>query len=615
MRITLLTIIALTLSFICLGQSPEGFKYQAVVRDASSNPMTDQAVGIQITIQQGSIGGAVVYQETFAPTTNGYGLVNLEIGTGISTDDFTMIDWANGPYFMETAVDLTGGTTYEVMGTSQLMSVPYALYAKTSGNGEGPQGDQGIQGETGIQGEQGETGDQGPVGLTGVQGIQGEQGEDGDQGPIGSTGAQGEQGIQGETGVQGIQGVTGDQGPIGLTGIQGIQGETGAQGTQGATGVQGIQGEQGEDGVGIAQNLSVSGDTLSISDGNSIVLPSEESCLDASNIELSSSIVDVYANSSQVNQAIGTCVQYTAAEDISNGSVCVTVISNNKVMAANPSVLGSQMEYEKLIGIALEDAVAGETVRILEEGYCTVRADELLLGSPTQIEIQLSSSNSGNTLSLAETIFTFMDSGGDGGDYSNNQEYEITFDAGSGNTAEIVIDSESAWNFEHFSSGSMYDRLGFQTSNDGISWANASIMGMCSSDEVNPPWSQYQVNEMNGYIFPETFVGLEPLTSSNPTANNNGSQMALQSLPAIIAPGARYLKFYFRSDGSVSRDGWKFKIKSSNPVFQVNDLLYLSGTNLENASNTATGSAALGYGLLGVFNGTGSYVFARIHDR
>ena len=395
-------------------------------------------------------------------------------------------------------------------------------------------------------------------------------------------------------------------------GTQGIQGETGPEGPQGD---QGMQGEQGEDGVGIAQTLTISGDTLSISDGNSIVLPSEESCLDASNIELSSSIVDVYANSSQVNQAIGTCVQYTAAEDISNGSVCVTVISNNKVMAANPSDLGSQMEYEKLIGIALEDAVAGETIRILEEGYCTVRADEILFGVP-QSEVLLNQTTNGNTYSVEETTVTFMDSGGDGANYSNGEDYSITFDAGSGNTAEIVIDSLSTWEFEH-GSISMYDRLGFQTSTDGIIWNNASIMGMCSSIDINPPWSTSQDNDMNGYVFPETFNGSEPFVFGplNPISNNNGSQMALQILPAIIAPGTRYLRFYFTSDNSLNRPGWNFKIKGNSTVFQVNDLLYLSGTNLENASNTATGSAALGYGLLGAENGSGSYVFARIHDR
>lgn len=166
MRKLILSLVAIvTIALTSFGQAPEGFKYQAVVRDASSNPMTDQAVGMQITIQQGSIGGAVVYQETFASTTNGYGLVNLEIGTGTSVDDFSSIDWSNGPYFIETAVDVTGGTSYAVMGTSQLMSVPYALYAKTSGNGEGPQG------EVGPQGPQGEPGPEGPPGEDGQGGV------------------------------------------------------------------------------------------------------------------------------------------------------------------------------------------------------------------------------------------------------------------------------------------------------------------------------------------------------------------------------------------------------------------------------------------------------------
>jgi hypothetical protein len=82
----------------------------------------------------------------------------LEIGSGTSTDDFTTIDWANGPYFMETAVDVTGGTSYSVMGTSQLMSVPYALYANTSGNGAGPAGPAGNDGATGATGMQGADG-------------------------------------------------------------------------------------------------------------------------------------------------------------------------------------------------------------------------------------------------------------------------------------------------------------------------------------------------------------------------------------------------------------------------------------------------------------------------
>ena len=136
MKNLLVSVIAIaTISLSSFGQAPEGFKYQAVVRNASNAILINQAVGLRMTIQQGSIGGTNVYQEIFADTTNAYGLVNSEIGTGtvVGLGTFANIDWSAGPYFMETAIDITGGTTYSVMGTSQLMSVPYALYAKTSG--------------------------------------------------------------------------------------------------------------------------------------------------------------------------------------------------------------------------------------------------------------------------------------------------------------------------------------------------------------------------------------------------------------------------------------------------------------------------------------------------
>lgn len=132
-KIILSIVTTVVLSGITLAQAPQGFKYQAVVRDAN-NIVVNQAVGVQLTIQQGSIGGTAVYTETFAPTTNAYGLVNLEIGTGTTSDDFSTIDWSNGPYYIETAIDLTGGSSYAVMGTSQLMSVPYALYANEVAN-------------------------------------------------------------------------------------------------------------------------------------------------------------------------------------------------------------------------------------------------------------------------------------------------------------------------------------------------------------------------------------------------------------------------------------------------------------------------------------------------
>jgi uncharacterized protein (TIGR02145 family) len=116
-------------------QSPEKMSYQAVIRDGSNNLVSSTAVGMQISILQGSASGTAVYVETQEPTTNANGLVNVEIGTGTTSDDFSAIDWANGPYFIKTETDPngeTGGIDYTINGTSQLLSVPYALHAKTA---------------------------------------------------------------------------------------------------------------------------------------------------------------------------------------------------------------------------------------------------------------------------------------------------------------------------------------------------------------------------------------------------------------------------------------------------------------------------------------------------
>jgi hypothetical protein len=251
-KILVSLVAAATLSFSSFGQAPEGFKYQAVVRDAGNTILNSQTVGLRMTIQQGAIGGTTVYAETFAPTTNAYGLVNLEIGNGtVVSGTFANIDWSAGPYFMETAVDVTGGTNYSVMGTSQLMSVPYALYAKTSGNGQGPEGPQGIQGPAGVDGTNGTNGTNGIDGVDGAQGpqgIQGPAGVDGTNGTNGIDGADGATGPQGIQGIAGIDGATGPQGPQGLTGPQGTQGIQGIAGTNGIDGVDGVDGQDGATG-------------------------------------------------------------------------------------------------------------------------------------------------------------------------------------------------------------------------------------------------------------------------------------------------------------------------------------------------------------------------------
>jgi len=122
----LFTILAAVLLTATLwAQSPEKMSYQAVIRNSSDALVTNTQIGMEINIRQGSQTGTIVYTETQSPTTNTNGLVSIEIGGGTG---FNTIDWANDTYYIETKTDPTGGTTYTITGTSQLLSVPYALH-------------------------------------------------------------------------------------------------------------------------------------------------------------------------------------------------------------------------------------------------------------------------------------------------------------------------------------------------------------------------------------------------------------------------------------------------------------------------------------------------------
>ncbi len=130
MAILTITLTNLLISSSVFAQSPQKMSYQAVIRDAGNVLVTSHAVGMRISILQGSVSGTVVYTETQTPTTNANGLVTIEIGVGTG---FDAINWASGPYFIKTETDPTGGTNYTaIVGTSQLLSVPYAMFSKTS---------------------------------------------------------------------------------------------------------------------------------------------------------------------------------------------------------------------------------------------------------------------------------------------------------------------------------------------------------------------------------------------------------------------------------------------------------------------------------------------------
>ena len=129
-KISTLAVILFT-SLTMYSQTPELMSYQAVVRDADSELLTDQAVGMKISILEDTASGTPVYVETQNPSTNSNGLLSLQVGAGTNVSgDITTIDWANHDYFIKTETDPTGGENYTITGTSQILSVPYALLSK-----------------------------------------------------------------------------------------------------------------------------------------------------------------------------------------------------------------------------------------------------------------------------------------------------------------------------------------------------------------------------------------------------------------------------------------------------------------------------------------------------
>lgn len=121
-------------SFGVFAQVPEKISYQAIIRTIDGDILASSLVGLKIGIIQQSTSGQRIYEESHVPVTNENGLISLHIGTGVVTmGDFAQIDWSNGPYYLETQMDLDGGSNYTITGLTELLSVPYALYAKTAG--------------------------------------------------------------------------------------------------------------------------------------------------------------------------------------------------------------------------------------------------------------------------------------------------------------------------------------------------------------------------------------------------------------------------------------------------------------------------------------------------
>ncbi len=228
MKKLLLSAIAFSITWLVMAQSPQGMNYQAVVRNNSGQPVANNTpVKLKFSIHDSTITGTVVFTETLYDTANQFGLVDVTIG---SNGNLSGVNWGSGAKFLQVESDVNNAG-FVNMGTTQLLSVPYALYAANSNAGP-----QGVQGPTGLKGDTGSNGDTGPQGLAGATGAQGDTGPQGNPGTNGNTGATGDTGPQGVTGPQGDTGVKGD------TGAQGNPGTPGATGPQGDTGPQGIPG-------------------------------------------------------------------------------------------------------------------------------------------------------------------------------------------------------------------------------------------------------------------------------------------------------------------------------------------------------------------------------------
>ena len=250
MKKVILSLLFLLTVTVVWAQVPQQISYQSVIRDGDNKVIASSTVGIKISLLQGSATGPAVYVETHRKTTNANGLVSLEIGTGtVLSGSFAGINWANGPYLIQTETDPTGGVNYSAPGVFALNSVPYALYAA---NGTpGPKGDKGDTGATGLQGIQGATG---APGAAGAAGADGKTVSNGTSNPVSGTGVNGDFYINTATNTLFGPKANGAW-PSGVS-LVGPTGATGAQGIQGATGATGVAGADGADGKTVRNGTS-----------------------------------------------------------------------------------------------------------------------------------------------------------------------------------------------------------------------------------------------------------------------------------------------------------------------------------------------------------------------
>ena len=134
-KIYTLTLSLLLILNLATAQVPQGFKYQTAIRDNNGAVIANKLVAIKLSLLTGSANGTAVYSEVHKVATNDFGVANLNVGNGtVSLGNFSTIDWGSNTFFLKTEVDINNGTNFAFMGSSQLLSVPFAMYAAKSAN-------------------------------------------------------------------------------------------------------------------------------------------------------------------------------------------------------------------------------------------------------------------------------------------------------------------------------------------------------------------------------------------------------------------------------------------------------------------------------------------------
>ena len=314
-------------------------------------------------------------------------------------------------------------------------------------------------------------------------------------------------------------------------------------------------------------------------------------------VGLDGSVEKVNLNITSVQPKIGRIESYTALVNLSAGQP--VLYNYGGTGAISVSNIGTLPAQQQIVGINLNDVSAGGTAQVLTNGFGTCRRTSVSL--PSTNSVALTNTTNG-TIGTLTNQTTFTDSGGTGGNYGSSQNYSITFDAGAGRTINFSITSLS---FEHTNTR-LYDRLGFQTSNDGVNYSNPNLTGFHTTNVTTPPFGSYYVNngtrgnDTAGNVFPETTAVLEGAGGSL-TQNT----------------GARYLRFFFFSDSSAQEPGWNITLSPDTPYpvgavpVPVATTMYIDSNDFTRVTETNTSQLPIGF--VAYNNADNDSIFCRIH--